>query len=272
MYKTRKRKPLCSRMLCICGVSAVCLLAILAICLLPGSQARQTALPEIPYNHWPDSGYLVMASGHFLGERDGEGHPQHSLAVSSPSPDGKYMAYVNRAGEVRLRNVKRGSDELLSEFGAFPTWSRDGAELAWIGSTKNENGARLSDLRIRNLQTGAVTVFDKAYPYFGGGLTWSPDGKRLCYADGGMHSTELVIIDRTKAEREQLPAVPAAWHHWWPRWSADGTKITYVCFDSFHSAELLPSANYMPREYDEQRQVWITDLTSIETLKLSAEK
>ncbi len=268
MRYSPKHKPCHAKVLHVCHVSTVFLGAIIAGCLLSSSHSRETVLPEVPSSHWPDSGYLVTASGYFLGERDGEGHPQHSLAMSMPSPDTKHIAYVNRTGEVRLRNVKRGTDELLSEFGSFPTWSRDGTELAWIGSTQNKNGARLSDLRIKNLKTGEVSIVDEAYPYFGGGLTWSPDGKKLCYADGGMHSTELLIIDIRTGRQEKLPAVPTAWHHWWPRWSTDGTKIAYVCFDSYHSAELLPGANHVPREYDENKKAWVADLLSKKTYTL----
>ncbi len=203
-----------------------------------GCRDAGTLTANPPANRWPLPGYMVTASGHFVGSGDEDKRPQSPLAMAVPSRNGRYVAYVSRAGEVRLQDRHRRTDEMLSAFGSFPTWSADGTQLAWIGSEENENSAYSSYPYTRNMRTGEVTVFDKAYPYFGGGLTWSPDGDKLCYADGGMHSTDLMIIGRSTGKQRPLPAAPSGWHHWWPSWSPDGRRIAYVCFDTHHSAEL----------------------------------
>jgi dipeptidyl aminopeptidase/acylaminoacyl peptidase len=117
----------------------------------------------------------------------------------------------------------------ISTFRTFltprPTWSPDGARLAFVGwdlgSTDNLATVFIWDLHSSELARVAVDGEDKL------GLAWSPDGRWLTYTTGSFRGSEgtVRILDASDLETPVAMFGGGASLYRTPRWSPDGRTL-----------------------------------------------
>jgi Tol biopolymer transport system component len=112
-----------------------------------------------------------------------------------PSPDGKYMAYIDwDTGNLAIQDLATGEKRLLTNDGAmtekasrYPetfAWSRDSARLVYSWPAGTSNPWSMMELRIvspnRDVPPQKIPLPDSTYPTWI--AEWSRDGSRvLCY-------------------------------------------------------------------------------------------
>jgi len=151
---------------------------------------------------------------------------------AKPSPDGKYLAFVDwTAGNLAIQDLATGSTRLLTKDGAwgdnsryaeFSAWSRDSKRIAftWTVSGVKENR---SELRIVSL-SGEAAPRAIPIPCERGiiPLDWSPDGSRILCACSGL---ALINAGNGEVEKLGLDVGPATWLEF--RFTEDGDSILY---------------------------------------------
>ena len=165
------------------------------------------------------------------------------------------IAVRSADGTVRLVTTDPGFD-------GFPSWSPDGARLAWSGLrdgqqdivVANVDGSdemwltddhprdifprwspdgraiafvsdRDSDLDVYEMAPDGSRVRQLTHDDWDEWLpTWSPDGSRLAYVSDrdGQH-IRVMAADGTR----DRPVTAGAGREWWPTWSPDGDRIAY---------------------------------------------
>jgi Tol biopolymer transport system component len=101
-----------------------------------------------------------------------------------------------------------------------PTWSPDGAQIAFI----NPMGNTIEVLDVQEGSTREVTHFAPAWVWE---LVWSPDGRRLLYSahfEGG--GSELSVVDVGSGEVMVLDS--GAESYFGLCWSPDGSRIAFT--------------------------------------------
>ncbi len=110
-------------------------------------------------------------------------------AASDPqiSPDGKWIAYVRKSGDVMtdrarptiwLIDAASGAQQpLVAGAGAHsaPRWSPDGKRIAYVSAS--DGGAQLHVLWLADRATAKIT----GLPDSPGDIAWSPDGRQIAY-------------------------------------------------------------------------------------------
>ncbi len=118
-------------------------------------------------------------------------------AAANPqiSPDGRWIAYVRRSGDIMtdrfrpsiwLINTATGEQMPIASGASQPEWSPDGTRLAYIAGAE---GGR-AQMFVRWMSSGeAVRI--TGLPDAPGSIAWSPDGRRIAYSmfvpDDGAH-------------------------------------------------------------------------------------
>jgi dipeptidyl aminopeptidase/acylaminoacyl peptidase len=109
-------------------------------------------------------------------------------AASDPaiSPDGRWIAYVRRSGDIMTDRFRRsiwlidtstGAQAPIATGASQPVWSPDGARLAYIAAA---DGGR-AQLFVRWMSTGQ-SVAITGLPDSPSSVAWSPDGRQIAYA------------------------------------------------------------------------------------------
>jgi Tol biopolymer transport system component len=107
-----------------------------------------------------------------------------------------------------------------------PRWSPDGSRIAF-GSDRSGRDA----IYIMNMNGSNIIreVELKGGPYVKGEFSWSPDGKKIIYADTKSESsqdTDLYVVDLENLIVTPL-TVSSDWDHS-PEWSPDGQSIVFM--------------------------------------------
>jgi Tol biopolymer transport system component len=152
---------------------------------------------------------------------------QHYLLDLTSSPDGGWLAFVRSTRESRRRGEPRrweinvvdanghGVPRVVAA-GTTPVWSPDAQRLAFVTGhglgVVNRDGSQFTEFPV-------VTAPGRnaLRP------TWSPDGKRLAWFD----HRGIVASNPDGSAREELTVGRAVGVE--PAWSADGTRIAFVC-------------------------------------------
>jgi TolB protein len=140
------------------------------------------------------------------------------------SPDGKKLAFV-RNGEIHVMDPDGANQVNLTKnetFDADVTWSPDGMSLAFSSSRSGE-GFKIYVMdadgeNVREItKTGNLLGF--AYP------AWSPDGKRIAYADQDENNLEIFVCDADGQNAKQLTKLGG--QNTYAAWSPDGKQILF---------------------------------------------
>lgn len=156
------------------------------------------------------------------------------------SPDGEQVAFgVNRTSPVNPETSAAGSEvwivtltdeavTVLPDLLATDLeWSPDSSLLAVTsGNDDRVAGEALQDGRIHLYAPGSGVMRSLDATLGAGGLTWSPDGRRIAYATGDLRHG-LRTIDVVTGQQEVLAPGYAAIHGIGPVWSPDGKTVAY---------------------------------------------
>lgn len=168
-------------------------------------------LRRITYNDVPESHPVV-------------GYPGDRLAFTIGDQErGDTRVVVSDLAARSRRVVTDGSDE----FGAIPSFSPDGARLAYAGWSADPRSGRFTTPRIvvADLATGSKEVLTD-----GRSEAWrpvfSPDGRRIAYIAKVGEQFELFIRDLATGNVRRLTDTP--FDEWDPQFSPDGRTLVYA--------------------------------------------
>lgn len=158
------------------------------------------------------------------------------------SPDGKQIAYNRREQGKRfiyIATIESEKEERIA-IGSGPDWSPDGNEIAFLTGFPER-----VQISILNISTHKQTVlFPKPVrpSWMGGGVAWSPSGKKLAFS--WLHKAPLkdfiemetvYTVNRDGTGLQQIipevgPKVTS------PVWSPQGDELLYIQADDVHAA------------------------------------
>jgi Tol biopolymer transport system component len=108
-----------------------------------------------------------------------------------------------------------------------PTWSPDGAKIAFIRDARLGTGIAVMNADGSGLRVVAQTTDVISPP------AWSPDGTRIAFGFEG----DIVVVNPDGSGLTHLTNTPRA--ESWPAWSPDGTRIAFVRSGSDGNSEIF---------------------------------
>ena len=171
--------------------------------------------------------------------------PSDAIALYSPrfSPDGRRIAFSyaeasTQKFRVAVMDANAGAPTVLTtgdDTGRLPSWSPDGLQLAFFGTTPGVDGTQVFTMNVDGTNRQQRTSVDPTYFVCCSFAEWSPDGSQILFAtketsngfDTQMHSL------RTTDWSTQFVGPPNLTLNA-PAWSPDGTRILYK-----HAADLF---------------------------------
>jgi tricorn protease len=174
---------------------------------------------------------------------------------SSPSPDGRWIAYfADTTGEYELyvrRADSRGGARQLTRIGPgfryAPTWSPDSQWLAFHDSDGTIYLCSIADARLIKIDQDPL----RREPH----LSWSPDSKWVAYARGAAHSPRFTAIWIYNLGANATRQVTSGWFDdSWPTFDAGGEYLFFVTarspssvtFDTYdHNNFIYPAADVL---------------------------
>ena len=143
---------------------------------------------------------------------------------ASWSPDGTQLAFTSRAAGGRAAPSVEvigadGRGRRALAVGSFPTWSPDGAWIAYDG----EGGLHVLEVvggRDRIVAPFAPTVAHRP--------SWSPDGRRIAY----VRENDVWVVDADGSDQRRLTSHAPGRAAIAPAWSPAGSTIAFVVVGS----------------------------------------
>ena len=142
-----------------------------------------------------------------------------------PSPDGTAVAFDSDREGVRAvyvadsdgGHVRRVSG---AGFAAVPTWSPDGARLAFV---KTDSNPRTWNVWVADASTGALQQVSRHRVGQAWGASWFPDGDRLAYS----REDQLVIANLMTGRRTTIRSPRQGHLVRTPSVSPDGARVVF---------------------------------------------
>lgn len=147
----------------------------------------------------------------------------------APSPDGRYVAYVNWADDEiwiadRVTGEKRNVSLFEDELDLHPAWSPDGRRLAFVSYRSGG-----SDIYVVNTDgSGLRNLLPNDFPATSVELSpvWSPDGSRVAFSSDRGSFRTIWVIRADGTGLTQLTNDPGARDDE-PSWSPEGQRIVF---------------------------------------------
>lgn len=177
---------------------------------------------------------------------DGEQILSTTLSIPAWSPDGRYIAYLNRyedletgeslsAGvniqEVDLYILDTQSDETINYTTEFdnvttPFWSPDGSQIAFM-RTAQLNAGQIYILDLATREINEIPTDTNA----AGSLVWSPNGDYIAFTSNQRDANntvdgEVMVLNVETSELQNISASPL--YDTDPTWSPDGNFIAFA--------------------------------------------
>ncbi len=158
---------------------------------------------------------------------------------AKPSPDGKYLAYVDwTAGNLALMDVATGTTRLLTKDGSwgdagayvdFSAWSHNSKRIAFGWNVFDKKESR-EELRVVSVDPDApATRIPVPGAQFVWPIQWTPDGSQiLCGYQVGRGRSELALVSADGGGTVQKLDLQLGSGRWlWPQFTKDGASILY---------------------------------------------
>ena len=211
--------------------------ALVAVALV-GSVSESAAQRSQPSG---EIAYVATKSRIYVVNADGTGRRLLLTGVAMDtfnwSPDGALIAYtagpwsdefpptvirIARTDGTVLRTLPRVGLDSAYE----PTWSPDGARLAFGGWKERDDSYAIYSMRADG--TGLRRVTSPVYPLLDESPEWSPDGRWIVFERIGRTAWTDVMVVRPDGRRlHRIARVLTGNQCACPDWSPDGSKITY---------------------------------------------
>src|SRR3989441_614685 len=166
---------------------------------------------------------------------------QSEQSVLNPefSPDGRWIAvqsdfegdenYNIYLVPVRGAHVQKITDTPFDS--AFPRWSPDGRELAFISNVHDHVDLGVLDVKSKKVRFVVQSRWDKAMPL------WAPDGKRIAFLENRDGNVQLKTVSRDgKGSRAMSPAKGSASR---AVWTPDAKGLFYQHSEFTQSTRLI---------------------------------
>ena len=142
---------------------------------------------------------------------------------AAASPDGRYVAYVNRNnGQHELRLLQVATERDAPVLSASPLtirnlhFSPDGDFIYFLRDLDPKNPAAAGVFRVATLGGPATPVVTDARKF---SVTVSPDGKQVAYVAETEKESQVVSVDPDGGNRRVLASRPLAYGFWFVEWS-----------------------------------------------------
>ena len=140
-------------------------------------------------------------------------------------------------------NLADGNVVNLTTEGSFPSWSPDGARIAFVSWRDST-----AELYVMNADGSYPTRLTDNEGFDGspGGFAWSPDGAEIAFARVVAGSREIYVVDADGSNPRRLTYnigfLSAL------SWSHDGRRIAFDCRDDTHA--LAPNLRNQRRRHE----------------------
>ncbi|NAS32654.1 peptidase S41 [Flavobacteriaceae bacterium R38] len=152
---------------------------------------------------------------------------QRYVRSGSISPSGA-RAVVDFRGDIITVPAQKGDPRNLTETTGthekFPSWSPDGASIAYFSDASGEYA-----LHIQNTNTNAISKISLKGAGFYANIHWSPNSKKVAYVDNGrnLYVTDITTKKTTKIAQDILFS-PGDIRDLFGSWSHDSNWISYT--------------------------------------------
>lgn len=157
------------------------------------------------------------------------GSAELNASFPAPSPDGRRIAYYDeRDDELWVADLATGARVNVSgndfELDYMPTWSPDGARLAFASSRTGDHDVYVVNADgtgLRQLTADPSPATHRDYA-----PAWSPDGSRIAFTSDRDGTMQLWTMRPDGSDPRQVTA-GATTRAYEPSWSPDGTRLVF---------------------------------------------